>query len=49
MKNLEGDDIEKIDDETLLLKALLKLVIMKKASTIHIREMEANVMTDLKI
>jgi len=48
LKNLDKD-VDKIDDEDVLLKSLLKLVIMKKAVTIHIREMEADVMVDLKV
>jgi hypothetical protein len=41
--------VEKIDDEDVLIKALLKLAILKKAVQIHIDEIEANVVVDMKI
>jgi len=41
--------VEDIDDENELLKSLLKLAILKKAIQIHIDEIEANQMVDLKV
>jgi hypothetical protein len=48
MKDVE-DNKRDLDEEELLLNALLKLSIMKKAVTIHMREMESNTMVDLKV
>jgi len=47
-EELDGK-VKDIDDEDVLLKALLKLAILKKAVQIQIDEIEANVVVDMKI
>lgn len=47
--DLEEKEKKDKEDEEVLLQALLKLMIMKKASIMHIREMEENMMVDLKL
>jgi len=47
-EELDGK-VEKIDDEAVLLKSLLKLAILKKAVQIHLDEVEANIQVDMKI